>query len=236
MPRPFLTARWEHLCILTYAVPPALIAEMLPRGLEPDTRDGSGFVSLVAFDFVETRVRGFRVPFHVSFPEVNLRYYVRERLNGEVRRGVCFVRELVPRMAIAWVAKLLYNEPYATASMSSDVRRHGGIVTARHGFRTRGADCTIEVEAEDRSFTPPEDSWEHFFKEHRWGYGAGRDGRLLRYEVLHPVWEVFTVRRFQLAIDWARVYGPRWGLLQGVQPVSVVLARGSEVSVSPVLS
>lgn len=236
MSRPFLTARWEHLCIVTYAVTPEALAPHMPPGLEPDTRDGSAFVSLVAFDFLDTRVKGIKIPLHVNFPEINLRFYVRERVNGEVRRGVCFLREFVPRTAIAWVAKWVYNEPYAAAGMKSGVLRRDGGIVVRHDIRYRGSDGVIEIRAEDRASIPTEESVEHFFKEHRWGYGVGRDGRLLRYEVVHPVWEVFHVRGHIVRIDWTRVYGEEWGMLAKAQPVSVVLARGSEVSVSPVIS
>jgi hypothetical protein len=55
----------------------------------------------------------------------------------------------------------------------------------------------------------------------------------VRYEVVHPVWEVYPVTSLKLEWDWACVYGEDWGFLQGAAPVSVMLARGSEVRVSP---
>ena len=61
------------------------------------------------------------VPFHRTFEEVNLRFYVRRVADGEVRRGVVFVQELVPRWAIATVARLLYQERYRAVRMSHRV-------------------------------------------------------------------------------------------------------------------
>lgn len=89
----FLTARWSNLCLLTYAVPPELLEPRLPRRLSLDMREGRAFVSLVAFDFLETRVLEVPWPGYRVFPEINLRFYARD---GE-ERGVVFIREFVPR-------------------------------------------------------------------------------------------------------------------------------------------
>ena len=83
-------------------------------GATIDTLEGSPRVSLVAFEFRRTRVGGLAIPGHIHFPEINLRFYVRH--GGE--RGVVFIRELVPRRAIATVARLLYNEPYQRVPMA----------------------------------------------------------------------------------------------------------------------
>jgi len=80
---------------------------------------------------------------------------------------------------------------------------------------------------------PGEDSDEHFFKEHQWGFGRDRRGRTLVYEVRHPLWDLYPVRSWSLDVDWASVYGPAWSCLSGVKPASVVLAAGSAVSVYP---
>lgn len=76
--RPFLTARWQHLCLLNYAVDPARLQPRLPEGLELDTLAGEAYMSLVAFDFLDTRVLGIPWPFYRNFPEINLRFYVRD--------------------------------------------------------------------------------------------------------------------------------------------------------------
>src|SRR5690349_10650745 len=102
----FLTAQWKDLIIANYEVDPALLSSRVPGGTELDLQDGHCFVSLVGFMFLETRVLGVPIPFHVNFEEVNLRFYVTRRLQGETRRAVCFVKEIVPRAVIAAVARL----------------------------------------------------------------------------------------------------------------------------------
>src|SRR5437879_1909670 len=102
--RPFLTAEWHSLAMLNYAVDPALVAHLVPRGTQLDEFGGKTYVSLVGFRFERARVRGLWIPFHSDFDEANLRFYVRRTHEGEVRRGVVFVREVVPRWAVAAVA------------------------------------------------------------------------------------------------------------------------------------
>ena len=75
----FLTARWSNLFLATYAVPEGLLRSRLPPGLELDRRDGQCFASLVAFDFLDTRVLGVPWPGFRHFPEVNLAVYVNFR-------------------------------------------------------------------------------------------------------------------------------------------------------------
>ena len=227
----FLTARWSNLILLTYAVPPDLLRHRLPDELELDTRDGRAFASLVAFDFLETRVLGVAWPGFRNFPEVNLRFYVRDRRGGE--RGVMFVREFVPQRFVAWVARTIYNEPYAAVPMRSRVDVSGDAISVAHELTVGGRTHAIRASGDAAAVCPAETSDAHFFKEHRWGFGRSRGGRCIRYEVVHPTWECHAVREWSLDLDWAGVYGPEWAVLQDVRPVSVVLAKGSGVRVLP---
>ncbi len=228
MGAPFLTARWEHLAIVSYPVDDALLTPRLAPGLELDRLDGRAHVSLVAFMFRDTRVRGVRWPGHVNFPEINLRFYVR---SGD-QRGVMFVREIVPRRAISSVARLVYNEPYVTRRIDARIDHSEERIEAAYTLHDGGPQ-RISVRAGADPVLPPEDSTEHWFKEHQWGYGVDHRGRALTYEVRHPHWRVFPEPRLDLDFDWARVYGQEWATLQHAEPASVVLAEGSGVEVHP---
>lgn len=229
MPPPFLTARWTHLCLLTYAVPPEWLRPRLPPGLELDTRDGQAFVSLVAFNFLDTRVKGIAWPGYCNFAELNLRYYV--RCQGE--RGVVFIREFVPKRLVAWLARLIYNEPYRAAPLTHAIEETPERLTATCRLTWAGRVHTLRVTGRKPTVLPAPDSVEHFFKEHHWGFGVDRRGRLIRYAVQHPFWEVYPVETHHHDLDWAAVYGPEWKLLDGKVPYSVVLAAGSAVEVFP---
>lgn len=226
---PFLTARWEHLVLATYAVPPELLAPRLAPGLELDTRDGRGIVSLVGFMFLDTRVARIGWPGYRDFPELNLRFYCRRG----AERGVMFVREFVPLSLVAWIARWCYNEPYLAAPMTGRVDEGGGVVTATYTVEHGGRVHRLTATGAAGPVMPAEGSLEHWIKEHQWGYGTDRAGRLARYEVRHPHWEVHPVERHEVDVGWAALYGPEWGGLAGERPLSVVLARGSAISVHP---
>lgn len=219
--RPFLTARWIDLLLVTWKVPDSLLLPRLPRGLELDRLDGSAIVSLVAFDFRDTRVFGLPWPGFVNFPELNLRFYVRH----EGRRGVVFIREYVPSALVATLAQRLYNEPY----VSADYRKDGGDHVLVAGGRTH----RISWRRSGELYTPAPTSTEHFIKEHELGFGTRRDGTPLSYRVEHPVWRVWPEVEPRLDIDTGALYGPEWKFLAQAPPCSVVAAEGSPISVFP---
>lgn len=223
----FLTARWVNLVLVNYEVPRQVLAPRLPRGLELDEREGRHFLSLVAFDFLDTRVLGVPWPGHVNFPEINLRFYVR---HGN-QRGVMFVREYVPRAIVANTARWIYNEPYVARPMTSRTRRRAGVLEVAHRLTLPEGTQRLAVQAEDRPAMEPADSWAHFFKEHQWGFGTDRRGQLLRYEVNHPHWQTYPVVKWKLDWDWAAAYGRAWAFLADTEPHSVMLAAGSAVQV-----
>src|SRR3954465_5485280 len=139
-PRPFLTAHWRNLAMLNYEVPPEILAPLVPAGTELDSWQGKTFVRVVGFLFLDTRGRGIGIPGHRDFEEVNLRFYVRRQAEDGWRRGVVFVKEIVPRFAIAGTARLLYGEKYAALPMrhstTGDPSRGGMYVM--YGWRLRG--------------------------------------------------------------------------------------------------
>jgi uncharacterized protein YqjF (DUF2071 family) len=227
--RPFLTAHWRNLFLLTYPVPPALLEKRLPPGLSLDTRDGSAFVSLVAFEFLHTRVFGIPWPGYRNFAELNLRYYVR---HGK-ERGVVFIREFVPQRLVAWMARWLYNEPYIRAPLSARRNESDTVISMDYCLSFAGREHRISVTGDKQVFQPGEDSLEHFFKEHHWGYGRTRSGQAIRYRVDHPVWDVYPLRSYKFDFDLAAVYGPEWGFLRYTPPVSTIFAVGSPISVFP---
>lgn len=229
MPRPFLTAEWRNLFLATYAVPPSLLKSFLTPGLELDTRNGDAFVSLVAFQFVDTRVLGVPWPGYRDFPELNLRFYVRH--GGD--RGVVFVREIVPLRLVAWLARAIYNEPYRIAPLTSHCQERDDRRMMEYRLTWTGREQVLRVTGRKPAFVADAASDEHFFKEHRWGYGRTRRGQALRYEVTHPTWEVFSVQEYHIDFDWAGVYGPQWDFLSKAEPMSTVFAVGSAVAVYP---
>jgi hypothetical protein len=106
-------------------------------------------------------------------------------------------------------------------------------VTARYTVEWGGRVHSLRAVGAKPAVRPGPDSAEHWFKEHSWGYGTGRRGGLIRYEVSHPEWDVYPVTDFAADVDWGVLYGPAWKAMNDRAPASVVLAAGSAVSVYP---
>ena len=225
--RRFLTAQWRHLVMLNYEIDASALAERVPRGTELDRWDGRCFVSVVGFQFLDTRVLGVPIPFHRHFEEVNLRFYVRQRAEDGWRRGVVFIKELVPRRAIAFVARHAYGENYVALPM----RHHVDAASARYGWRRDGSWEELSADYAGEPVLAPEDGEESFITEHYWGYARQRDGSTVEYQVEHPRWRVWRAERASLDCDPTGLYGAGFAEALSGEPSTAFVAEGSEVTV-----
>lgn len=223
----FLTAKWHDLVMANYEVDPALLESRLPAGTLLDLHEGKCFVSLVGFMFLDTRVLDFLVPFHVNFEEVNLRFYVLRETEEEIRRGVVFVKEIVPKAAIAAVARTLYGEPYERWSMSNE-RSNTHV-----GYNWSKGSCSnsVTVTRGENLGVPASDSHGEFIIEHYWGYTRRGENRTDEYKVEHPKWELFEAADPQIEVDFGCTYGEEFSFLNDQDQYSILLAKGSEISV-----
>jgi uncharacterized protein len=227
----FLTAEWRYLLMANYAVDPAILQKRVPRGTELDSWSGQVFVSVVGFNFINTRIKGVSIPFHRDFEEINLRFYVRRRDGTEWRRGVVFVKEIVPRPAIAFVARTFYNEIYVTLPTRHTVSRHDD-VKLRYEWRFGGRWNRIEAIGAGNPVPIAENSEEQFITEHYWGYSRQRNGGAKEYQVEHPQWSIWKATNAVVDVDVAGLYGGEFVSALSRDPTSVFIADGSEVSVS----
>ena len=231
-PKVFLTADWKHLAILNYEIEPFALAPFVPAGTELDLWDGKTFVSVVGFLFLRTRVYGIPIPFHRSFEEVNLRFYVHRKSDEGWRRGVVFLKEIVPRTAIAQAARKLYNEPYVTMPMAHRVDvQSGSLKSAEYSWLHSGRQNSLKVAVHGQAQPLREGSEAEFITEHHWGYNAQRDGSTLEYRVEHPRWQIYEVTDANLNCDVAGLYGKRFCDSLNSKPSSAFLATGSAVTV-----
>ena len=223
----FLDAEWKDLIMVNYEVDADLLVSRLPRGTDIDLEDGKCFVSLVGFMFLNTRVLTIPVPFHINFEEVNLRFYVKRKVGDEVRRGVCFVKEIVPRWAIATVARVFYGEPYECWTMA-----HRRTLSEVSYSWTKAANANeMRIRLGASLGVPEAGSHGEFIIEHYWGYTSRSGGRVDEYKVEHPKWELFEAAEPQINVDFGAVYGEEFAFLSDAKPYSVLLAKGSKISV-----
>jgi uncharacterized protein YqjF (DUF2071 family) len=204
-----------------------VLAPLVPAGTELDQFEGRTLVSLVGFLFLHTRVLGIGIPFHQDFEEVNLRFYVRRKVDGAWRRAVVFVREFVPRWAIAATARILYGEKYLSLPMGHAVGPEGVL----YRWRFRGAPHSIRMAIKGPPRDIPSGSEAEFITEHYWGYAKIRGGHAMEYQVAHPRWRVWDAESAHFAGDGAALYGPEFGPALQRAPNSAFLAEGSAVTV-----
>ncbi len=227
MPTKFLTAKWLDLVMANYEVDAALLAEHVPEGTALDLYEGRCFLSLVGFMFEDTRVLGLPIPFHINFEEVNLRFYVRRTLESEVRQAVTFIREIVPRAMVSFVARVAYGEPYETWKMSHS--RNESLV--EYTWSKRGVKNRLAATIGASNGVPGPHSLEHFIVEHYWGYTRRSERRTDEYLVEHPPWELYGVTNRAIEVDFGATYGDKFAFLTNQRPYSILYAKGSEVAV-----
>ena len=230
--RVFLSAEWRNLVMLNYRVDPGILEQFVPRGTEIDSFQGHTYISIVGFQFLRTRLLGgLAIPFHANFDEVNLRFYVRRNEGEEVRRGVVFVKEIVPRPAIAAVARLAYGEKYIHCPMRHAVSMGAGAPSASYEWKFRGKWCVVGATTASAPVLPAGGSLEQFITEHYWGYTRRRDGQTVEYRVSHVPWKVWSAPKSHFESAGSVVFGQEFRDTLSKPADSDFIADGSAVSV-----
>lgn len=225
----FLKAEWRKLLMINYEIDPEILLPFLPAQTKLDLFEEQCLVSVVGFKFLNTKIKGIKIPFHVNFEEVNLRFYVTHQTpEGEIKRGTSFIKEIVPKPAITFVANSLYKEKYVTMPMSNDWKQLNNQLHIKY---TWGNSNSISCVAENQLQELKIGSLEEFITEHYWGYTQLSNKQTAEYGVEHPRWQTYAMKEFDLNIDFEKVYGKPFSHIQHQTPHSVLLAEGSEIIV-----
>ncbi len=228
----FLSAEWRDLVMLNYEVDSRSLDKYVPPGTVLDSFLGKTYVSLVGFRFCRTKLFGsLAVPLHSNFDEVNLRFYVRRKEGEENRRGVVFIAEIVPKQAIATMARLIYGENYVCLPMKHHICTDESKKTVEYQWQVKNQWCHLAAQAIGPPALPGDGSLEQFITEHYWGYSTQRRGGSLEYHVSHAPWQVWVSTTAGFEGDASGLYGVELGrVLQG-HPSSAFIADGSPVTV-----
>jgi uncharacterized protein YqjF (DUF2071 family) len=231
MQKNFLTAEWRKLILVSYLIDPDKLLPYLPYKTELDLWKDQCYVSLVGFRFVNTRLKGVRVPFHRDFEEINLRFYVRYKDGNTWKRGVTFIREIVPKPALTFVANSMYNEKYVTLPTRHSWDLQHDALKVSYGWKHQGAWDSIEVTANPVAVDIDPGSEEEFITEHYWGYTPINSLASSEYQVEHPRWQMYPVIDHKITVRFGELYGAEFGMLKDSLPQSVMLAEGSVIAV-----
>ena len=229
----FLSARWEYLTMFNYDVDAAILQPHLPPYTELDLYKGKAIVSVVGFLFNNTKVMGIKWPSFINFEEVNLRYYIKYFDGKTWRRGVGFISEIVPQFLVAGMANLFYNEHYSTAKMNHAINLKNHELQVTYNWKKKNQDWnSMWVKANPVLKDIVRGSEEEFIFEHYYGYNKLNETTTIEYSLAHPRWQVYPVTYYRLDCDVEKLYGaPFVPFIQNVKPVSIFLAKGSDVMV-----
>ncbi|WP_298903678.1 DUF2071 domain-containing protein [uncultured Psychroserpens sp.] len=222
----FLSAYWKNLILINYEVDPSILKPFVPKGTELDLFNGTCFVSLVGFMFMDTKVLGLKFPNHINFEEVNLRFYVKH--NG--KRGVVFIKEIVPKSLITLVANSMYHEHYQTCKMTHAWTETDKNKCFEYQWKTKDHWQSISVKTNKEFSDITDGSEAQFITEHYFGY-TKHGNTTFEYEVVHPSWRQLEVTDFKINVDFEANYGSNFKFLNKATPTSTILAEGSKVHV-----
>jgi uncharacterized protein YqjF (DUF2071 family) len=231
MARTFLSAAWRNLIMANYVIDPSLLKKYLPCKTELDTFNNEHYVSLVAFLFQNVKVLGIAFPFHTNFEEVNLRFYVRYKEDNKWKRGVVFMKEIVPLRMISLIANNLYGEKYVTHKMKHEWKETTDELLVNYEWKVGKEWNHLNCVAEKIPESIIERSAEEFITEHYWGYTSVSDTCTGVYEVVHPKWRVHKVKSYDIVCNTKVLYGAEFEETLDQQPRSVFLAEGSDIKV-----
>lgn len=229
MKKPFLHTEWRKLIMINYEVDPEVLLAHLPYGTELDSWNGKYYVSIVGFKFLNTKVRGIKFPFHINFEQVNFRFYVKRKINNETRHGVVFIKEIVDKPVVKWMANTLYKENYVRLPMGHHWNKEDDQWNINYRWKFKNKWNNIEVVAKDQLMDSENGSEEKFIAEHYWGYIKIDEKKAYEFRVEHSPWAIYPINHFNIDIDFVPVYGKNFEFLQSQKPSSVFLAEGSEV-------
>lgn len=227
----FLIAEWRKLAIANYAINPSVLSKYIPSGTELDLWENKCFVSLVGFLFRNTKILGIKIPFHTTFEEVNLRFYVKRFENNSWKRGVVFIKEIVPKPAITFVANSIFKEHYEALPMRHIWKKNHTDRIVEYQWKKNKQWQSFKIIADLESSEIQENSVTEFITEHYWGYAKVNEKVTNEYEVTHPKWRQYKVKSSEIEVDFGTVYGNEFEFLNKMNPETVMLAEGSEITV-----
>lgn len=229
--KPFLDVYWQDLLLVNYRLrgdAHQLLEKYLPPGTELDDFNGEHYVSVVAFRFHRTRMLGIPAPLYRDFPEINLRFYARRRVGDSWRRGVVFIKEIIPCRIPAMIARSVFKENFHVHKLT---REH---VSNHLTYQWPQGEVLQEIKTKlTGNVQPPEPgSLDEHIIEHYWAYkrlGTNKSGE---FHVSHRPWRIESCPEAEVNLDLKAIYGKELAEAMDDQPVSVFYANGSRVQVT----
>lgn len=199
--------------MLNFEIAPDVLQPHVPQGLELDLWQGKAFVTVVGLNFVTNKVFGMHLPLLPSFEQVNLRLYVRKIAKENTRRGVVFIKEIVPMFVVSAVARLFFKQEYRVHPMghkfegASDGATQEKVI--EYSWQHSNKWEKMVARSKGNFELPSKGSKEEFVVERYRGYVSHRN-KIKEFQVEHPPWKIQQVYAASLDCDVGRLYGPEF--------------------------
>lgn len=234
MARGLLSGDLRYVVMLNFEIEPEALSPRVPPCTELDLWRGKTFMSIVGFLFLRPRIFGLPIFLQRRFVKVDLRFYVRRETAEGTRRGVTFIKQIVPKRAIASVGRRLHGETFVALPMAHKVDVSELSQAARGSIEYKwyhhGRWNGMHVQIKDSAGFPPPDSEEEFTIERYWGYSALPNGSCLEYRIERPRWHLWQSSAAAFTCDDATIYGENLGACLIRSPSSAFVAEGSSVT------
>ena len=227
----FLKAEWRKLAFANYEIDPKILEKYVPPGTELDLYNGKCFISLIGFIFLNTKIFGIKVPFHATVEEVNLRFYVKRFEKNTWKRGAVFIKEIVSKPALTFVANTIYKEHYETMPMKYSWEENTTNRSVAYYWKKNKIWQYFKVTAALEVSEIEKNSETEFITEHYWGYAKVNETTTNEYQVTHPRWKQYKVESSAIDVDFDLVYGKDFEFLNHVKPTSIMLIEGSKITI-----
>jgi uncharacterized protein YqjF (DUF2071 family) len=190
---------WSWISFLHWPYEPAVVQRLLPERLEVQTFQGRGWVGVTPFFLEDLRTPvAPALPWFTSFPETNVRTYVR---GPDGREGLWFFSLDAARLEPVLVARSTYALPYMWSEMA--VERDGSVVRYRSRRRWPGptpATSRITVEVGPALRREELGEFDHYLTA-RWQLYTTLGPVLARSSVEHETWPLHRAVVRELETD-----------------------------------
>ncbi len=233
--KPLYRAEWREIVVVSFEIDPKLLASYVPPKTEIDLYEGSAFVSLMARVCKNIKPYGFPIVFSKAMDQVQLRFYVKRKVGDSYRRGVCLIKDFLPKRKVSVFLNWMFKHRFEQVHIKRDSEFFENTLPdqlpmAEYQWQTGDAWNHVKVKARSQMRKQEKKTKEAFLLDHHYGY-ATNDGKTYEFFVDYTPWAMWDAQSGSFECDVERVFGRHFVRALKQRPASVFLARGSDVTI-----
>lgn len=228
--KPLMKVAMREVVAVNFLVPPDILKEHIPKGLELDYFGDETYVSLVCMVVGKLGLMG--IPLAPSCSYLNLRFYVRRPGDPLKRRGTCSIRNYVSSSTGAWLLGSRLESDFQKMKIKNKNSGFLGKSTVPEAeYQWKVDDHWNKLRTRGRSpikNTGPKTKV-GFTLDHANVYQS-IDGKTHEFQVQRPAWNAWNVAQANFTCDVQRLFGKPFVKPLARRPASVFISSGSDVT------